>query len=294
MAEVDKFISGLPTGTIDGLSAVLPLELGMPTGTSTIQASLAQVAQYLGLNGFISENGAQLTYITGTSYKVEAGSAIVDGAMLTWSSPITRTGLTFTSGTMNYVYLYTSGSSTAALEESTTAPAWDTSLQYWAKSGDGTRRCIGFVQALTVNTIRPFVNSVTGRSSDFVYMDGLNPTVVGRRPVNAGTATVWTEFSLAPVVPPHASYALIAPKISQTSAGDEATLAVSPVYMGTTAANFSIFSIRDDTNAAAGAFFVLPQWMPIVIPQTYFYRLLHNIGTTSTALIEVQGARIIR
>lgn len=44
------FMQNLPTGTIDNLQAILPLTIGMPSSPQTIQSSILQVSDYLGIN----------------------------------------------------------------------------------------------------------------------------------------------------------------------------------------------------------------------------------------------------
>jgi hypothetical protein len=301
----DKFISGLPTGTIDALSASVALELGMPTGTLTIQSSIAQISQFMAqygyltgtyqsMNGFISENGAHLTYITGSSYRVEAGAGYVNGALLTWASPITRTGLTFVSGTMNYVYLY-SNAGTPAAEESTTVPQWDTTLQYYKKTGDSSRRCIGFLQAQNANSIRPFLNFAKGREATFLYVDGL--PAGARVPVNQNAVNAtgtWASVDLSSIVPSHSYDVLVEGKLILSAATDEGILGLSSYGgFGSAAANAGTQQYRGRTNNAGSNLFFGAAWLEVLDTQTIYYRITTNSGNPRVQL-EVQGARLIR
>jgi hypothetical protein len=243
--------------------------------------------------GYIQENSAQLLYVGTQAYSVLPGSAIVNGSLLTWAANIARTGVTMAANAIYYVYLY-DNAGVAAVEESTTVPVWSPTLNYFAKTGDATRRCIGYLQSNNAAQIRTFLNTVTGRVSEFVYTDGENPGT-SKRPVNGGTvSTSWASFSLAPLVPVHATHWFVIAKLSFATIGDEAVLGLSPIDLGVATANFAPFQIRDKGNAAAAAFFVGGTFLPIQTSQVYYYRLQHNSGTTATAIAECQGAKIIR
>lgn len=304
----DRFISGLPTGTIDALSASVPLELGMPTGTLTIQSSIAQLSQFMAQygyltgsytpnSGFISENGAMLTYITGSSYRVESGAAEVNGQLLSWASPITRTGLTFTSGTMNYVYAYASGTNTPAIEESTTAPTWDSTLNYWKKTGDNTRRCIGFLQASNANTIRMFANTVKSRVSEFWYADGDVTAGSAKVPVHSGLSSfptgTWSAVSLSNAIPTHSLDAHLVVKLIISAVGETGTIGISPYPMGASLANTAPFQVRDTGQSSGANIFFGDTWTMIKEQQTIYYRILSNSGNPR-AQIEIHGCRFIR
>lgn len=240
------------------------------------------------------ENGAQLLYVGAQAYSVTPGRMAVNGEILSWASNIARTSLSLTANTMYYVYLY-NNAGTPAVEESTTVPVWDSALNYYKKTGDNSRRCIGFIQASATDTIRKFVSTVSGRILEIWYMDGVDPGTGGKRPVAAGTATgAWTSFSLAPIVPVHAQYVGIVAKLSFPSAGDDGILGLSPISLGTSLANTSPHSVRDRSGTGTNAltFFGLT-WLAIHESQTYYYRL-QVISGSPTVYIDVHGARIIR
>lgn len=291
-------ISGLPTGTAVWGNDIIPYTHGITgsaTPATTYQGSVLLFRANM-MPGFISEYGGQLTYITGTSYRVEAGQASVNGVLLGWSSAITRSGLTFTSGTMNYVYLYLSAG-VAAVEESTTAPVWDSDLNYYKKTGDSSRRCIGFLQASTVNTIRMFVTSVRGRVAEFYYVDGDVSSGV-KAPVNANngfaTGTAWGAVDLSNSIPAHATEVLLIPKEVYAGATDEAVIGVTPWNQGTGVAASQVpFQVRGRTNTATSNQFPGNTWMAVVDPVKVYYKILTISGNPRTQ-IEVHGARIIR
>lgn len=284
-------ISQLPTGTIDGLQAVFPLSVDMPSSPDTIRATLAQTAQYLQIGGAIAQNGAQMTYMTGTSYRVEAGSAIVNNQMLVWSSPITRTGVTMVSGTIQYCYLY-SNNGTPAMEESTTVPVWDSTFQYYKKTGDVSRRCIGWLHGNSSSQIRMFLNKVYGRISEIVYLDLAD--LIASPAVNGGTSTSsWASFSLNGT-PNHATDYWCAAKIVLPNDGDEGILGISPIDLGTGIASANApYTVRGNAGKATARMFFGRVWLNILTPNTNYYRLTQQAGSP-TASIEVQGARIIR
>jgi hypothetical protein len=297
-------IPQLPTGTIDSLSAVIPVTVNMTGTPVTIQSSIGQISQfmaqsgnmtgsYISTKGFISEIGAQLTYGTGTFYKVEAGAAEVNGTMLTWSSPINRSGLTLASGTIYYSYLYSSAGF-PAVEESTTVPVWDSALNYYKKTGDNTRRCIGFVQASNANTIRKFSNIVIGRMSEIYFTDGVDATA-GKRIVSGGTASgTWASFSLASFVPNNATHAWVIGKVAYTASGDDGILGISPIDLGTAnAAQQAPYAVRDRGTANGTSTFFGHGFLPLVEVQIMYYRV-QTVAGSPTANIEVQGARFIR
>lgn len=249
--------------------------------------------QYQKYTGYIQENSAQLLYVGAQAYSVLPGSADVNGTLLTWAANIARTGLSLTADTIYYVYLYSS-SGTPAVEESTTVPVWDSALNYYKKTGDATRRCIGWIEASATNTLRKFLNTVQGRVSEVIYLDGEDPAT-DKRVVNGGTvSTSWQSFSLAPLVPSHATHFYGLAKIVFTNSLDDAVLGLSAIDLGSAQGNWAPFDVRDKGAAAGVSTFFGSNWLAISTSQTYYYRLYHVTGTTSTAVVEIHGARIVR
>lgn len=242
--------------------------------------------------GYIQENSAKLLYVGTQAYSVLPGSADVNGTLLTWAANIARTSLSLTANTLYYVYLY-SNSGTPAVEESTTVPVWDSALNYYKKTGDGTRRCIGWIEASATNTIRKFLNTVMNRVSEIIYTDGAD-FATAKRVVVAGTTTgSWASFSLAPFVPAHATHAYMIGKIGFVASGDDGALGLSPIDLGSSTASEAPFVVRDRGAAAGVSTFFGHTWFPISTPQTYYYRIIIVTGTPN-ANIEIQGARIVR
>lgn len=78
------------------------------------------------------------------------GSAVIDGVLYSWSSALSVTGVNGVSPLVAgnphvYVYLYYNGSS-VALELSATAPTYSAANGYYEKTGDSTRRLIGWTR----------------------------------------------------------------------------------------------------------------------------------------------------
>ena len=243
--------------------------------------------------GYLRENSAQLLYVGAQAYSVLPGSADVNGTLLTWAADIARTSLTLTADTLYNVYLY-SNSGTPAVEESTTAPVWDSALNYYKKTGDATRRWIGFLNASATNTIRKFVNiSVGGRVSETIYVDG---SVTGKSAVNAGSgSSSWTSFSLATLVPLTATHFYAISRLTGTSANDDAAAGISPIDLGSgIVGSLAPYVVRGDNDVAGATIFFGTAWLSIYTAQTAYYRIYHVVGTGSTLTLQVHGARFIR
>jgi len=241
--------------------------------------------------GYLQENSAQLLYVGAQAYSVLPGSADVNGSLLNWASNIARTGLSLTANTLYYVYLY-SNAGAAAVEESTTVPVWDGDLNCYKKTGDATRRCIGWIEASGTNTMRPFMTVANGRNLELVYIEG---TETGRVPVSAATsATNWTSFSLAPIVPSHATHVSLLTKMIGTTLADDGITGLSAVDLGSSvAANLSQSYVRGKASAANANVFFGATWLNISVSQTYYYKTQAVVGTPTTTIV-VMGARIVR
>jgi len=178
------------------------------------------------------------------------------------------------------------------MEESTTAPVWDTTLDYYKKTGDSTRRCIGFLMIPNANTIQKFVNLVQTRTSEFLFVD---EAATGRTPINNALSTgTWTSFSMSTIIPSNAIEVGFIAKLILATAGDQGTLGLSPISLGTAAANASApYQVRGRAEASGANIFFGNTWMSIVVPQTYFYRTLPQAGSPLVQIV-VTGARIIR
>ncbi len=245
-----------------------------------------------GANGYIQENSAQLLYVGNQAYSVLPSTVDVNGTLLTWASNIARTSLSLSANTLYNVYLYSS-SGTAAVEESTTAPVWDSTLNAYKKTGDATRRWIGYLSTDASGYIRKFVHVLCGgRVSEIIFVDG---SVTGKSVVNGGTTTgSWASFSLSPFVPVPASHYYGIAKLVGTAANDDATIGISPIDLSSAAGNLAPFVVRADNDVAAASIFFGTTMLPISTAQTNYYRIAHVVGTGSSLVLQVHGARFLR
>lgn len=242
--------------------------------------------------GYFDDMGGKLTWNSATGYQVEAGAGNINGTTLTWSAAITRSSLSLSADTLYNVYLY-SNSGTAAIEESTTAPVWDSTIKHWKKTGDATRRWIGYLSTDASGNIRKFVHILLGgRASEIIFVDG---SVTGKSVVSAGSTTgSWVSFSLSPLVPVPATHYYGVAKLIGTAANDDATIGISPIDLSSAAGNFAPYVVRGDNDVAGSSFFFGTVMLPISTAQTNYYRILHVVGTGSTLTMQVHGSRFLR
>lgn len=248
--------------------------------------------QYQKVTGFIQENSAKLTYVGTQAYSVSVGTADVNGTLLTWASNISRSSLSFSADTLYNVYLY-SNSGTPAVEESTTAPVWDSTLNYWKKTGDNTRRWIGYLSTDASGLIRKFVHIIiSGRISEIIFVDG---STTGKAAVNAGTQSAsWASFSLSPLVPVPATHYYGVARLAGTAANDDASAGISPIDLGSALGALAPFVVRGDNDVAGAIIFFGTTMLPISTAQTNYYRLYHVVGTGSTLTLHIHGSRFSR
>lgn len=241
--------------------------------------------------GYISENSFKLAWVSAASITIAAGSLDINGVLCTAAAPITLAGLTLGVNAIHYVYAYATGAA-VTIEQNTTVPVWDGALNYYKKNGDASKRCIGFIVGNATGAIRRFQNSVSGRVSEVIYTDG-DPT--GRVPVSAGTATAaWTAFTLAPLVPVHATHSSVILKMVGVTLGDDGIVAISPIDLGAAAlSNMAPNYIRQRASAASAHAFTGASWNAIDVPSTQYYRLQIMAGTPM-AYVELVGARFSR
>ena len=238
--------------------------------------------------GYLSEKGALPAYVGAAAYNIGAGAAVVNGQLLVWASAISRSGLSLTANTLYYIYLY-NNAGTPAIEESTTVPVWDSALDCWKKTGDGTRRCVGWITTNGSAAIRQFVATLFGRKLQVFYADGNN---ANRVVFSATTDSSWVSVSLAPLVPVNAYEWFCSSKIDYPAAGD-AVFAISPIDLGASNASEGVFSIRL-AMTGAGRQFTGRQWLPITVSQINYFRMLHLGGSGNLGISEAWGASIVR
>ena len=137
---------------------------------------------------------------TGSTVTMAAGSFDVNGTLVPWTSPLTLNVGTLAASTLYYVYLTTGG----ALEKSTTVPVFDATLNYWKKTGDATRRCVGHFWSTSTSALAPFaMDKVSGttRTRRVVYTEQL--AAAGEHPFS-GSTVAWVAESLSDQIPANA------------------------------------------------------------------------------------------
>ncbi len=245
--------------------------------------------------GAISRDAA-LEFVSLTSVKLSPGWAMVDGALLEWASDLTWSG---TAGTaplnaaqVVYAYLY-DDAGTPALEVSATGPEADSANDAWRKTGDSTRRWVGYFRVLLDGTykIANWANIVSpdGRCVEVALVNGLG---VFPRPVNGGTQTSWTAINCAPYIPDPAVAAMVSVRAVAQS-GNDVAVAVDCIDTGQGAV-YSPYAVRFRGPATNSAMFPGQQWVPIVEPQTLYYRIANLAGSGGLAYIDIYGARFLR
>lgn len=290
-AELDAHLND--TTNAHDASAIAIADSGGYFSSTDVEEALQELG--VPLRGYIKDLSANIVWDSVSAYHVEPGIADVNGCLLSWTSNISRTGLTsLTSDSTYYIYLY-DNSGTPAVEESTTVPTWDSVLNYFKKTGDGSRRCIGWLVIDDSNhDIRKFDSKVRGRSIEITYTDGKDSTNA-KRAVNDGTASSsWQSFSLAPYVPANmATHGYLSPKIKYYTASNDTAIGISPVTLPDIATQ-APYCVRDTNDTSQATTFFGSQWLPIVESQTSYYRLRHFVGSDSKAVIEIHGARAKR
>lgn len=242
--------------------------------------------------GYIEQQGAKLVYVGTAAYNVLAGAAVVNDKLLTWAATISRTGLSLSANTLYYVYLY-DNSGTPAVEESTTVPVWDSAYDYFKKTGDATRRMIGWITTNASSQINKFVCVVYDRTLDIVYTDGDNTL---HTVLSAGTEnSAWASIDLAKFVPANcAIMATFQPKLGATSDADEGVISFSPTDLGSGVLAYQApYQFRDKVELSTITKYPGPLDGRIVTSVTYYYRTFRVTGTVK-ALLEVWGAKIVR
>jgi hypothetical protein len=236
------------------------------------------------------EYGSKLVWDAVDGYHIELGARGVNGSLLEWSASIARAGLALANSTLYYVYLYDNGG-TPAVEESTTAPAWNSTYLYWQKTGDADYRFVGYLVTDSSGNIYRFVCEMHGDTVEYYFLDDamtLSPFNI----ISGGSTTgSWAAVDLTGLIPATLSTAWFANiRLSFTGDSDEAACSVSPIDLGAADGTRGMLVLRNDIGGAGGKTFVLPQWCPIITSLTAYYRMLIFAGTV-TVDIDCRGCR---
>lgn len=214
-------ITGTRAATITGTTNQIDVangdaSAGLPT-ISLDAAVLNQLAALVGLPapGYI--DGLKMVWNSATSLSVTSGSAYIPslGRVLQSPSTLTLSGLSLAAAAFYHVYLY-NNAGTPAIECVTTAPNAPYSGTARAKTGDTSRRYVGSILTGAANVIDSFVHSLEHGRVDYRISNQTGALLV----LGNGRATSATNVSLASVVPPTATHAVMFgyndPSTSQT------------------------------------------------------------------------------
>lgn len=162
------------------------------------------------LSGYI--RGLQIQRDSANALTVKTGGAWIQslGAVLDVSTAISKTGLVLTANTWYAIYLY-SNAGTPDIEISTTTPAAPYSGRARSKTGDTSRRFLGYWRASAANTLR-----VQSHDGEYVrFLDTV--TVAPYRVVESFSGTTATNTSLAALVPPTSTRAVAKIRTASTA-----------------------------------------------------------------------------
>ena len=232
--------------------------------------------------------GAKICYNGDYAYYVEPGKKMVNGSILTWSSNIDRSSLTLTASTLYYVYLY-DNAGTPDLEESTTAPTWNSTYRYYQKTGDASRRLIGSILANSSAVINQFVSALNGNTLE-IYYQGPPYTIIS----GGSSSSDWTAVDLTgyiPAVAPSHWYALAL--IDFPSGGEQVTVGVSASDLGSSAKAWNAeYTVRlRGSTAGTSSAFMGRAWLPLLTSLTSYYRI-DLVDGSPTASIRVYGYKM--
>lgn len=207
-------ISGLPTGTIDSILDVFPMDIGITGSTpQTIKSSLLQLATFLQVNGLVVSgsyalldnryinthiDGVKITRNHATGTSVESGQLYTqsgDFIHITGSISQTHTGLI--TGSFYHIYAYLN-SGTPNIEYSQTAPITYEGIAK-SKTGDTSRRYIGTFKVDGTGSIYDFLHELP---TNMVHYKNVLSDNSPFRVVNGGTGTSATTITCGGIVPP--------------------------------------------------------------------------------------------
>lgn len=174
---------------------------GLSTATSAVIAATDTVLQAFGkLQAQITDNllppgyidGLKMVWVSGTALTVTSGAAYIPGSskVLRAASDIAKTGLSLSASSGYYVYFY-DNTGTPDIDISTTPPAAPYNGTARTKTGDSSRRLLGYVNTDIGSTIINFLQ--TGPE--------INLRINAPRMLSAGVATSATSVSFAAYVP---------------------------------------------------------------------------------------------
>jgi hypothetical protein len=263
--------------------------------TAAQAAALIQVGQYT--PGYISRS-ALLEYVSASSVRLAAGSAKVNGTLLTWGSAITWSG---SSGTapldttgVKYAYLYDSGGGAAALEWSTTAPAYASGTDEYQKTGDATRRYVGWIVVLdSAGTKKVCRFHYRADSGSRVIVAQYAPdgfTVADLRVLNnVASVDAWAAVACSAFLPSLANVATVRVAVGKSSETAETGVGLSAYDLTSQGILAGSRLFRQYTSSSfSDAMF------EIMVAGTTFYYRAQRFSGTGTVFMDVLGAETPR
>lgn len=199
---------------------------GLSLATSAVIAATDSVLGALGkLQAQITNNllppdyidGLKMVWVSATAVTVTTGAAYIPGLskVLRVTVNIAKTGLALSAATQYHLYLY-NNSGTPDIEFSTTAPDAPYNGIARTKTGDASRRYVGSILTAGANVVDSFTHSLEHGRVDYRISNQAGALLV----LANGRATSATNVSLASVVPPTATHAVMFgyndPSTSQT------------------------------------------------------------------------------
>lgn len=307
-----SYVSATKVATITSIltevGAASPVVLTSITAIELIQ-SVDQVSAPRGHIEFDSPQHITYDATDPDKVTIAAGRGWIDDEYLEWSAQ--NDAGTFSAEGLHYVYLY-NNAGTVDIDKSATVPAWNSARGFWIKTGDATRRCIGWVlvwQEGTGSTYRivPFTATHSNRNIRIAYSgedSGADEFDAGDNQVllDSGrtTSTGPTAFDLFAIAGDIATQELVpeamitswicaAKLTADTGTSDDGILAIvphvvsgSPTWIG----NQGTFSVRTQPGSAGPTFF--GRWdVPYAGSDPYAY--LQVNGGTVTFVLECWG-----
>lgn len=257
--------------------------------------------------------GAQIIITDHDTVQLGPGSCMVDGEWLEWTSNISSgnlgqaaAGLSST-GRWNW-YLY-NNSGTPALELSKTVSVKSTDKTHWFKSGDSSRRWMGYHTVMDNSGTREIMDYWTTSSDGNILhigLEGDDTVAIGTRVVSDATplATTFTAvgttaggtFNPTDLVPE--SCVALNIKLAQTSRTPSGGAFVGLMHISENSALTKSYAqivanIGMDLTASGTNFFLAPTIFIPTDPHTWYYACTETTGT-SGFLCDIMGAVVLR
>lgn len=149
--------------------------------------------------------GCAFSWASATSVAIGPGLLRVGGALLASNGSTTLALGSMSPSTLYAIYAY-SNAGVRALEKSTDVPEWDAALGYWKKTGDASRRRVGWVRTDGAGAMIRFRTPPKrlSRVREIWWQYEASQITYPFSLVSV-SPTAWTSFSLAGLVPADAT-----------------------------------------------------------------------------------------